>query len=93
MIGITAVMTATPGQGDALVAAMQKIAAEVVKEEGNHCYLVHQSLDDADTLLIYEEYTDEAALQAHRDHMKELGGGLKGLLAGRPDVKLFALKD
>lgn len=93
MIGITAVMSATPGNGDALVAEMKKIATEVVKEEGNHCYLVHQSVDDADTVLIYEQYADQDALVAHRDHMKELGGGLKGLLAGRPEVKLFTLKN
>lgn len=92
MIGITAVMSATPGNGDALVAEMNKIATEVVKEEGNHCYLVHQSVDDADTVLIYEQYTDQEALLVHRDHMTELGAGLKGLLAKRPDVKLFTLK-
>lgn len=92
MIGVTAVMTATPGNGDALVEAMNKIALEVVKEAGNHCYLVHQSVDDADTVLIYEQYTDQEALAAHREHLKELGGGLKGLLAGRPDVKQFILK-
>lgn len=92
MIGITAVMKAVPGKGDALVEEMKTIAAEVVKEEGNHCYVVHQSLDDADTLLIYEQYTDQAALDAHRENLKKLGGNLKDLLAGRPDVKLFALK-
>ena len=92
MIGITAVMSATPGNGDTLVAEMKKIAAEVVKEEGNHCYLVHQSADDADTVLIYEQYTDQDAIVAHQENMKALGGGLKGLLAGRPDVKLFTLE-
>ncbi|MCG8392437.1 MAG: antibiotic biosynthesis monooxygenase [Pseudomonadales bacterium] len=92
MIGVTAVMTAVPGQGNALVEEMQKIAAEVVKEEGNHCYLVHQSVEDADTVLIYEQYSDQQALLAHRDHMTELGAGLKGLLAGRPDIQLYALK-
>lgn len=93
MIGITAVMSAKPGKGDALVAEMSKIATEVVKEVGNHCYLVHQSADDADTVLIYEQYTDQDALVAHRENLKELGGGLKDLLAGRPDVKLFTLKN
>ena len=92
MLGITAVMSATPGNGDTLVAEMKKIAAEVGKEEGNHCYLVHQSLDDADTVLIYEQYTDQDAIVAHQENMKALGGGLKGLLAGRPDVKLFTLE-
>lgn len=50
-------------------------------------------MEDGDTVMIYEQYTDEAALEAHREHMKSLGGGLKGLLAGRPDVKLFQLLD
>ncbi|MDG5499380.1 putative quinol monooxygenase [Marinobacter sp. BGYM27] len=92
MIVITAMMTATPGNGDALADAMIKIAVEVEKEAGNHCYLVHQSVDDADTVLIYEQYTDEDALAEHREHLKELGAGLKGLLAGRPDIKQFTLK-
>lgn len=93
MIGITAVMKATSGNGDALVEAMKNISLEVAKEEGNHCYLVHQSVDDADTILIYEQYTDQDALGVHREHMKELGGALKGLLAGRPDVSLFTLNN
>lgn len=92
MIAITAVMSATPGNGDALIAEMKKIAAEVVKEEGNHCYLAHQSVDNADTVLIYEQYTDQDAIVAHQENMKALGGGLKDLLAGRPDVKLFTLE-
>ncbi len=92
MIGVTAVMTATPGNGDALVDAMKAIALEVEKEAGNHCYLVHQSVDDADNVLIYEQYTDQDALAVHREHLKELGSGLKGLLAGRPEVRQFILK-
>lgn len=93
MIGVTAVMTATPGNGDALVEAMKKIAVEVEKEAGNHCYLVHQAVDAADSVLIYEQYRDQAALEAHREHLKELGADLKGLLAGRPEVKVFNLKN
>lgn len=93
MIGITAILKATPGNGDALAREMKNIAAEVVKEEGNHAYKVHQSLEDGDTVMIYEQYTDEAALEAHREHMKSLGSGLKGLVAGRPDVKLFTVLD
>ncbi|MCU5784701.1 antibiotic biosynthesis monooxygenase [Alcanivorax balearicus MACL04] len=91
MLGIVAVLQAQAGKGDALAAEMSKIAAEVRKEEGNHAYNVHQSLDDKDVVMIYEQYTDQAALEAHRENMKGLGGGLKDLLAGRPDVKLFQL--
>lgn len=92
MIVVTAVMSATPGNGDALVKAMKAMAVEVEKEPGNHCYLVHQSVDNADTVLIYEQYTDQDALAVHREHLKELGGGLKGLLSGRPDVRQFTLE-
>ncbi|EKF73641.1 antibiotic biosynthesis monooxygenase [Alcanivorax hongdengensis A-11-3] len=92
MIVITATMKARPGQGDALVAEMNRIATEVEKEAGNHCYLVHQSLEEPDTVLIYEQYADQQAVAAHRDHMTELGGGLKDLLAGRPEIQLFSLK-
>ena len=93
MIAVTAMMSATPGNGDALVDAMKKIAVEVVKEPGNHCYLVHQSEDAPDTVLIYEQYTDQEALAAHRENLKRLGADLKGLLAAQPDVKVFALKN
>ncbi|MGB1496844.1 putative quinol monooxygenase, partial [Alloalcanivorax venustensis] len=89
MLGIVAILTAQPGKGDALAAEMSRIAVEVRKEEGNHGYTVHQSVDDGDTVMIYEQYNDQAALDAHRENMKGLGGGLKDLLAGRPDVKLF----
>jgi len=89
MLGIVAILTAQPGKGDALAAEMNRIAVEVRKEEGNHGYTVHQAVDDGDTVMIYEQYNDQAALDAHRENMKGLGGGLKALLAGRPDVKLF----
>jgi quinol monooxygenase YgiN len=93
MLGIVATLTAQPGQGDQLAAAMKAIAVEVEKEAGNHGYKVHQSLDDGDVIMIYERYTDQQALEAHREHMKTLGGDLKSLLAGRPDVKLFNVVD
>lgn len=93
MIAVTAMMNATPGNGDALAQAMRKIAVEVEKEAGNHCYLVHQSVDTPDSVLIYEQYTDQEALAAHREHLKALGADLKGLLADRPEVKVFTLKN
>ena len=52
MLGIVAILTAQPGKGDALAAEMSRIAVEVRKEEGNHGYTVHQSVDDGDTVMI-----------------------------------------
>jgi quinol monooxygenase YgiN len=48
------------------------------KEPGCISYVPHFLSDDASTVLIYEQYSDEAALEAHRNtpHFKEhaIGG-------------------
>lgn len=36
-------------------------------EEGNLLYKIHQSISDANTLILFEGYKDEAALAAHRN--------------------------
>ena len=43
-------------------------------EEGNLFYRVHQSLSDTHTLLLFEGYKDETALDKHRgsEHFKNL---------------------
>jgi len=49
------------------------------KEPGCVSYIPHQVEDDPDTVVIYEQYRDSAALAAHRasDHFKKLAvGGL-----------------
>jgi (4S)-4-hydroxy-5-phosphonooxypentane-2,3-dione isomerase len=52
----------------AQVLALLKDAAEASrKEEGNLFYDVHQSINDPRTIILFEGYTDEAALNEHRN--------------------------
>jgi len=92
MLAIVAKLKAQPGKGAELAARMAEIAVKVRTEPGNHAYAVHQSSADADVVMIYEQYTDQEALNAHRQHMKELGVDLSGLLAGRPELEFFDVR-
>ena len=64
-----------PGQGDAVEAALQKMAAAVARDEpGCLLYRAARSVDEPDVFVLYEEYVDEAALLAHREtpHFRDL---------------------
>jgi quinol monooxygenase YgiN len=90
MLAIVAKLKAAPGKGKELAQRMVEISAKVrANEPGNHMYAVHQSSADQDVVMIYEQYTDKAALDAHRQHMKEMGVDLSGLLAGKPELEFF----
>ncbi|RFA26564.1 antibiotic biosynthesis monooxygenase [Alkalilimnicola ehrlichii] len=92
MLAIVAKLKAQPGKGSELAQAMVGIAEKVRTEPGNHAYQVHQSSEDSDLVMIYEQYTDKDALGAHRENMKSMGVDLSALLAGRPELEYFDLK-
>jgi (4S)-4-hydroxy-5-phosphonooxypentane-2,3-dione isomerase len=63
------------GQGDAVEAALRRMAPLVkAGEPGCTLYHANRSTENPDVFLLYEHYTDEAALQAHREtpHFKEI---------------------
>jgi autoinducer 2-degrading protein len=66
---------ARSGQGDLVEATLRRMA-EAVRASEPAClvYRASRSLDDPEVFVLYEEYTDEAALEAHRStpHFKEL---------------------
>ena len=45
---------------------LRLLAAESRREPGCVSYVPHQLQDDPDTVLIYEQYRDEAAMEVHR---------------------------
>ncbi len=53
-----------------------RVMAEKVKESEPGCrvYSVHQSAEEAESIVLYEVYEDEAALEEHRNtlHFKEI---------------------
>ena len=87
-IGVIAKLTAADGRREDLVEAFQAMFPAVDKEEGTELYVLHKAIDDGDVVYFYELYADEAALGAHAtsDTMKEVGGALRELLAGRPEI-------
>jgi len=55
------------GQLVAVLDLLADLTEKSTAEEGNLLYKIHQSISDANTLILFEGYRDEAALAAHRD--------------------------
>ncbi len=56
-----------PGHGDTVEAALRRMAPLVLAQEpGCTQYRVHRSTENPDLFLLYEEYVDQAAIEAHR---------------------------
>lgn len=79
MQGLMARYHAQEGQAD-LVARTLRRMAEAVRADEPAClvYRAARSTEDPDVFVLYEEYTDEQALLAHREtpHFRELIEGV-----------------
>lgn len=58
---------AKEGNAATVLQHLAAVAKETVKEEGNLFYKVHQSNTDANTIMLYEGYTSQQAVDAHRN--------------------------
>jgi quinol monooxygenase YgiN len=69
--------TAKPDEIDAVAASLAKITPLAQAEPGNLQYTVHRDPANPAVFVIYEQYADEAAFQAHVDapHFKEIALG------------------
>ena len=79
-------MTVKEGSEDAAIATMQELAEETRKEPGCELYIPCRDRESPRGFIIYEQYVDEAALDAHSssDHFERLAAGkLHGLLESR----------
>jgi quinol monooxygenase YgiN len=67
---------ATEDRAD-VATALALLATESRREPGCVAYVPHQVQDDPDTILIYEQYRDPQALEAHRasEHFKKYAVG------------------
>lgn len=54
------------GQADQVLALLKDAAEASRQEKGNLFYKIHQSNTDLNTIILFEGYTDEAALNEHR---------------------------
>ena len=75
MVVLVAKYYVKPGKGDEVEVALKKMAACVREQEpGCLLYYANRSRENADLFLLYEQYRDMAALEAHRatPHFREI---------------------
>jgi quinol monooxygenase YgiN len=87
-IGVFAKLTTQPGKRDEVIEVLGSHFPNVEEEPGTVMYVLHADSQNDDVIWFYELYTDQDALAAHSGSagMKEVGGKLGGLLAGRPEI-------
>ena len=91
MLTVVAILRAQPGKEAALSEVMTTLAAEVKHEPGNRRYDLFRSMADPTAILVYEEYVDQAALDAHAAsaHFKAASAEMRSLLAGRAEIHRY----
>jgi quinol monooxygenase YgiN len=52
---------------DTVLNLLAEVARKSIQEKGNLFYKVHQSNTDANTLILFEGYTDQLAVEEHRN--------------------------
>lgn len=81
-------LTARPGKGAELLAALEAFADNSRTEPGTEVFAVHGARDLPDVVVGYEVFRDDDALAAHRasDATTEVTARLPSLLAGPPEI-------
>ncbi|KIL45018.1 putative quinol monooxygenase [Jeotgalibacillus soli] len=94
MIVLVAKYQCKLGKGDEVQSYLNEIKPYVEEhEKGCTVYLANRSVDDQDAFLLYEQYIDEAALEAHREtpHFKEIIEGKVIPLLEKREREVFTL--
>jgi quinol monooxygenase YgiN len=89
MITIVATLKVKAGSEDKLINALNKAAEQVKNEPGNSRYELYRSAADPTTFIVYEDYADLAAIEAHANapYIKELFAEMGPLFDGRPVIR------
>ena len=88
-ITLTAKLTIKAGKEKEFEALMKDVVPKVRKEEGNLAYTMCRSKDNPRLFLFFEEYVDQAAIQAHSRHLGELGIDFSSFLDGAPVAEYY----
>ena len=91
MLVLAVTWVAQAGKEQEVLAVFSRLGAASRKEPGCRMYVVHKDRDDGRRFFVYEQYDDEAALQAHRDsaHFQEIALGLLPQIAHRAEAHLM----
>ena len=66
MVSFTVRMTFRPEDREEIATTLRELAAASRAEPGCISYIPHRVESDPDTIVIYEQYRDRAALDAHK---------------------------
>jgi autoinducer 2-degrading protein len=69
-----------PGQVDKFLAALKLDGVAAMKEPGCHEFNISVSQNDPNHVFIFEIYDNAAALDAHRNHVRDITAGVKDLI-------------
>jgi quinol monooxygenase YgiN len=86
MVVVIAQYRTKAGKGDEVASVLALHRPATVAEPGCRAFVVNRSQDDGDRFVLYEQYDDEAAFEAHRTspHFKRyIEGQVVPLLAER----------
>ena len=86
MLVVIAQYRTAAGKGDEVASVLALHRPATVAEPGCRAFVVNRSQDDGDRFVLYEQYDDEAAFEAHRasPHFKRyIEGQVVPLLAER----------
>ncbi len=89
MLTFTAKLTVQAGSEQDFERIMRIAIPKVREEPGNHAYVFHRSTQDPRVFMFYEEYDDQAALEAHRAHLRAMGLDLRAMLDGPPTLEFY----
>jgi len=91
MIVLAVTWMAKMGREAEVAAIFEKLSAESRKEPGCLMYQVHKHKTDSRRFFIYEQYKDDAALEAHRTttHFLQLAKKDLPKIADRTEGHLF----
>jgi quinol monooxygenase YgiN len=94
MVSFTVRLKFAAEERQEIAETLRALAEASRQEPGCVSYIPHQLEDDPDTVIIYEQYTDQKALAAHRasPHFQKLAvGGLYQRMRERSVENLTAL--
>jgi quinol monooxygenase YgiN len=84
-------LTVQEGKVDDALATLRELADATRQEPGCELYIPTQNREDPRSFLIYEQYVDQAALDAHAasDHFQRLAAGTLTSLLESPRERIF----
>lgn len=89
-IGIIARVQIKDGKNEEFERIFKELTDAVrANEPDNLLYALHRCRENPNTYVVMEQYTDDAALDAHRqsDHFKTQGAKMGDCLAGAPEIE------